>query len=119
MILEQLYRKIKEMLSGFNSQTTVIQNFLFGELATADTLQEANGAMTGTAVHNNTDVALLVLVSNGTIVVSATNYTVKMAVGSHYETPYNSKLKVTAILVAGATAGDVAVTTFFNNNNRS
>ena len=119
MILEQFLRNVKNLIAIFQSKDTVNQNFLFGALASASTLQVNNGAMVGTAIHNNTDVALLVLVSNGTTAVSSTNYTVRMAVGSHYETPYNSKLKVTAILEAGAAAGDVAVTTFFSNNNRS
>ena len=120
MILEGFYNKMRNAIAAFQSQTNTRQTFLFGALATVKTFQLSSGALTGMSIHNNTDVDLLVLVSNDTnLTVATTIYTVRMEPQSHYETPYSSRIRVTAILVAGASSGEVAVTTWFNNNNRS
>ena len=120
MILEGFYNKIRNAIAAFHSQVTTHQMKAFGTLGSATTLQAGKGSLTGVALHNSTDVDFLVLVSNNSLlVVAPALYTVKMAPNSHYETPYNSKLTVTGVLAAGASSGEVAITSFFNNNNRS
>ncbi len=120
MILEKFYNRMRNVVASFHTQDSIPNVLEFGDVSSATTFQESNGALTGVSVFNNTDVVLFVLVTDDTtLTVSPTEYTIPMEPQSLYETPYNSKLGVTGILAAGASIGGVAITSFFNNHNRS